>query len=143
MRRTGCTLKMKNTEIRKLQNIKLKLTSWKEWTDIFSSVHSVEKPHAECISLIGTAVRSAHETELLKLANKALNAKDTLRTISSIMERSEWGECCLRNPDSCNMPNTKRTPDIAVCVICQSHEDSELSDLDWRNTLKKRTRLTK
>ena len=95
-----------------------------EWTDIFSSVHSVEKPHAERIRLIGTAVCSAHETKLLKLANKALNAKDTLRTISSIMERSEWGECCLRNPDSCNMPNTKRTPDIAVCVICQSHEDS-------------------
>ena len=95
-----------------------------EWMDIFSSVHSVEKPHAEHIRLIGTAVHSAHETELLKLANKALNAKDTLCTISSIMERSEWGECCLRNPDSCNMPNTKRTPDIAVCVICQSHEDS-------------------
>ena len=95
-----------------------------EWTDIFSSVHSVEKPHAGCIRLIGTAVRSAHETELLKLANKALNAKDTLRTISSIMERSEWGECCLRNSNSCNMPNMKRTPDIAVCVICQSHEDS-------------------
>ena len=95
-----------------------------EWTDIFSSVHSVEKPHTQCISLIGSAIHSAHETELLKLAYKALNAKDTLRTISSIMERSEWGECCLRNPDSCNMPNTKRTPDIAVCVICQSHEDS-------------------
>ena len=95
-----------------------------EWMDIFSSVHSVEKPHAEYIRLIGTAVHSAHETELLKLANKALNAKDTLHTISSIMERSEWGECCLRNQDSCNMPNMKRTPDIAVCVICQSHEDS-------------------
>ena len=95
-----------------------------EWSDLFSSVHSVEKPHAECIRLTGTAVRSAHETELLKLANMALNAKDTLHTISSVMERSEWGECCLRNPDSCNMPNMKRTPDIAVCVICQSHEDS-------------------
>ena len=112
--------------------------------DIFSSVHSVEKPHAEHIRLIGNAVRSAHETELLKLANKALNAKDTLHTISSIMERSEWGECCLRNPDSCNMPNTKRTPDIAVCVICQSHEDSVsypilIGEILW----KKRTRLTK
>ena len=53
-----------------------------------------------------------------------MNAKDTLHTISPIMERSEWGECCLRNSDSCNMPNMKRTPDIAVCVICQSHEDS-------------------
>ena len=94
-----------------------------EWTDLFSSVHSVEKPHAEHIRLVGTAIHSAHETELLKLANKALIAKDTPHN-SSIMERSEWGECCLRNPDSCNMPNKKRTPDIAVCVICQSHEDS-------------------
>ena len=42
-----------------------------EWMDIFSSVHSVEKPHAERIRLIGTAIRSAHETELLKVANKA------------------------------------------------------------------------
>ena len=40
------------------------------------------------------------------------------------MERSKWGECTLRNPDSCNMPNKKRTPDIAVRVICQLHEDS-------------------
>ena len=66
--------------------------SKEECSDLFSSVHGVEKPHAECIRLIGNAVHSAHETELLKLANTALNAKDTLCTISSVMERSEWGE---------------------------------------------------
>ena len=99
--------------------------SKEDWTQLFNSACREDKlQNEQRIALIEKAVRSANEDTLLKIANHSLNAKDTLRTISSLMERSEWGECTLRNPDSCNMPNKKRTPDIAVCVICQLHEDS-------------------
>ena len=39
------------------------------------------------------------------------------------MDRDDWPTCQDEFPHHCCMPNTKRTPDIAVCVIGQENED--------------------
>ena len=55
-------------------------------------------------------------------AQETLNSKESVRTISSTMDNLSWSTC-TQHPN-CRMPNTKRTADIAICIIPDKPETS-------------------
>ena len=102
--------------------------STEEWALLFASVEACKKPQAELdritqIAAAGGDNNDPRNTEMKKIACKALNSKDTIRTLSSCMERNDWSHCGLVAPHNCCMLNMKRTADIAVCVIAQTPKD--------------------
>ena len=90
----------------------------KQWHDLFSSVSSTQKPGA----LLEMAKKDNNRKDMA-IASRCLNSKDAMRTLSNCMERDDWSTCQMKFPYHCCMPNIKRTPDIAVCVIGQEHEE--------------------
>ena len=99
-----------------------------EWALLFASVEACKKPHAELdriaqIAAAGGDNNDPRNTEMKKIVSEALNSKDTIRTLYSCMERNNWSHCGLIVPHNCCMLNTKRTADIAVCVIAQTPKD--------------------
>ena len=102
--------------------------SREEWALLFASVEACKKPQVELdriaqIAAAGGDNNDPRNTGMKKIASKALNSKDTIRTLSSCMERDDWSHCGLIAPHNCCMPNTKRTADIAVSVIAQTPKD--------------------
>ena len=95
--------------------------SKEEWSSLFASVAACEKPKAE-LERIQTI--AGGDNKVKNVAYKCLNSKDTIRTLSSCMERDDWAHCPLKHPHFCCMPNIKRTTDIAVCVISQTPKDT-------------------
>ena len=95
--------------------------SKEEWSSLFASVAACEKPKAELERILTIA---GGDNEMKNVAYKCLNSKDTIRTLSSCMERDDWAHCPLKPPHFCCMPNIKRTTDIAVCVISQTPKDA-------------------
>ena len=95
--------------------------SKEEWSSLFASVAACEKPQAELERIQSIA---GGDNKMKNVAYKSLNSKDTIRTLSSCMERDDWAHCPLKHPHFCCMPNIKRTADIAVCVISQTPKDT-------------------
>ncbi|MCG8621334.1 MAG: hypothetical protein MJE68_04930, partial [Proteobacteria bacterium] len=81
----------------------------KQWHDLFSSVHSTDRPGA----LLRMAQNDNNRRDLA-ITSQCLNSKDTMRTLSNCMDRDDWSTCQMKYPYHCFMPNIKRTPDIAV-----------------------------
>ena len=104
-----------------------------EWKDLFNRSTSIPKPTQFINTLLGDEVRGllrqSGNTSLLevpddmtpegerqlKLATDAINAKESIKTISSAMENVSWSTCTQQR--NCQMPNKKRTADIAICVL--------------------------
>ena len=104
-----------------------------EWKELFTRSTSIPKPTQFINALLGDEVRGllrqSGNTSLLevpddmtpdgerqlKLATAAINAKESIKTISSAMENVSWSTCTQER--NCQMPNKKRTADIAICVL--------------------------
>ena len=55
---------------------------------------------------------------------KRLQAKELLRTLSSVMEKPYWDTCQKTHTDPCIMPNFGRTPDITVTIIPDNYTEN-------------------
>ena len=105
----------------------------REWTDLFDGAELMKDSSDKFASMeaIRTAAlfggpRLTDEENKIRLdAVKTQNSRATLKTISSSFESQRWSTCGEANKHKwCCMPNTKRTPDIAVCVLLDKPKSS-------------------
>ena len=98
-----------------------------EWSDLFKGAELIADPNKQLADLqqrqmainLGAGDCLTPEENRRRLdAVKTKNSRETLKTISSTFETPKWSNCGIADKHQwCCMPNTKRTPDIAVCVL--------------------------
>ena len=72
-------------------------------------LQACEKPQAELDRIQSIA---GGDNEMKNVAYKSLNSKDTIRTLSSCMERDDWAHCPFEN--------------IPISAVCQISSEPQI-----------------